>query len=516
VDGVITGAGTGAVTGARDLFLGLDVGTTNVKAVVLDAAGALLSSGSAAVAVHLVGADGVEQDMGEIRGATASALAETVRGCGADAARIAAIGVSAQGGAMQLLARDGSPKGPVIGWQDGRSLPWARRLVARRSTRWFQRRVGAHAISGCPGQIERLRSEGSLGTDTGLGWVGDRIVGWLCGRPAHDATSLSICFLCNPSTGREDPDVLSLLGVTPDRLPDLIDVRERAGGLLPEVAKALGLPPGIPVGPAVHDQYAAAVGCGAVAAGDVMFGAGTAWVLLAMSDRMPRPVEPWSLIGRHPVPGLYGLMVSLGNGGSSFAWARDILGRKAAEEAELDRLISGVPMGSDGLRFRPLLSPVSGVALPPGTAGRLDGIRLHHTAAHVLRSVVEGLACELGWALKDMRSAGVHVSRLVMSGRAAGSTVTPGIVADVLGLPVDTVTQPETSAIGAAILGRSLAEPRSTLAGLAAAMKPAVRRIEPGPGREVGARLLKQYIERFRRGHTVAPDEQRAKRRRTS
>ena len=134
----------------------------------------------------------------------------------------------------------------------------------------------------------------------------------------------------------------------------------------------------------------------------------------------------------------------------------------------------------------------------------------------MLRSVVEGLACELGWALRDMRSAGVHVSRLVMSGRAAGSAVTPGIVADVLGLPVDTVTQPETSAIGAAILGRSLVEPRSTLAGLAAAMKPPVRRIEPGPDREVGARLLQQYLERFRRGHTVAPDGQREKQRRTS
>jgi sugar (pentulose or hexulose) kinase len=488
------------VVSARDLFLGLDVGTTNVKAVVLDASGTLRSGGSAAVPVHLLGTEGVEQDLGEIQDAVASALAEAVRGCGADAPRIAAIGVSSQGGAMQLVGRDGEPKGPVIGWQDGRGRLRGRHLADRRPARWFQRRVGASNITGCPGQVERLRDEGRLEPDTRLGWVGDRIVGWLSGRPAHDATSLSICFLCNPATGREDPDVLALIGIAPDRLPDLIDVREPAGGLLPEVARELGLAAGLPVGPAVHDQYAAAVGCGAVAAGDVMFGAGTAWVLLAMSERMPRPVAPWSLIGRHPVPGLFGLMVSIGNGGSSFAWAREILGLQGLGNAELDALVASAAPGSDGLRFRPLLSPVSGLGWPSGTAGRLDGIRLHHSAAHVLRSVVEGLACELGWALEHMRSAGVRADRLVMSGKAAGSAVTPGIVADVMGLPVDTVTQPETSAIGAAILGRSLVEPHSSLAAMASAMKTRLRRVEPGDGHEVGARLLEQYIRKFRHG----------------
>jgi sugar (pentulose or hexulose) kinase len=485
---------------AKDLFLGLDVGTTNVKAVVLDASGTLHSSGSAAVPVHLLGTDGVEQDMGEIRDAVASALTEAARGCGEDAARIAAIGVSAQGGAIQLVEADGNPKGPVIGWQDARGLVHGKQVLGRRSPRWLQRRIGGQGVTGCPGQVVRLRAEGAIDAETRIGFVGDRIVGWLCGRPAHDGTSLSICFFFNPLTGREDPDVLALVGLTADRLPDLIDVRERAGSLLPEVAKALRLPAGIPVGPAVHDQYAAAIGCGVTSAGDVMFGAGTAWVLLAVSERMPRPVEPWSLIGRHPVPGHYGLMVSLGNGGSSFAWARDTIGLAEAGETELDRLIASVPPGSDGLRFRPLLAPITSVRLPPGTAGRLDGIQLHHSRAHVMRSVVEGLACELGWSLREMRQAGVRVNRLVMSGKAAGSAVTPAIVADVLGVPVDTVTHPATSASGAAILGRALVEPRSALADLASKMKTPVRRIEPGDGGQVGARLLEGYLKEFRIG----------------
>ncbi len=178
---------------------------------------------------------------------------------------------------------------------------------------------------------------------------------WLCGRAAHDATSLSIAYFCDPATGRENPEVLALLGLSKERLPDLLEARERAGGLLSDVARELGIPSGIPVGPAVHDQYAAALGCGATSAGDVMFGAGTAWVLLAMDDRMPRPLSGWSLIGRHPVPGLHGLMVSLGNGGSAFAWARDLLGLKGAGEADLDARIA---RGRAGQR-RPALPPAA-------------------------------------------------------------------------------------------------------------------------------------------------------------
>jgi xylulokinase len=492
VDGM---SGSGSV-----LFLGLDVGTTLVKAVVVDAAGALRASGAAPVPLHLVGPDGVQQDLGEIRAASAAAIADAARGCGADAARIAAVGVSSQGGALQLVAPDGSPKGPVVGWQDGRGRAFGPRAVHGRSARWLARRIGASSGHGCIGQLARLAAEGSLDPSTRIGWVGDRIVGWLCGRPAHDATSLSISYFCDPATGRENPDVMALLGLAKERFPDLLDARERAGGLLPEVARGLGLPAGIPVGPAVHDQYAAAVGCGATSAGDVMFGAGTAWVLLAMDDHIPRPLSGWSLIGRHPVPGLFGLMVSLGNGGSAFAWARDLLGLRGTGEADLDARMAAVAPGSEGLRFRPLLLPVGGGRRNRDVAGRLDGIRLGHGAPAVMRSVLEGLACELTRGLGMMKQAGVRAGRLVMCGRAAASRVTPGIVADVTGLPVDGVTQPETSAIGAAVLARAIVEPGTMLADLAQAMKPAVRRVAPGPGREVGRRLFEEYLASFRRG----------------
>ena len=81
-----------------------------------------------------------------------------------------------------------------------------------------------------------------------------------------------------------------------------------------------------------------------------------------------------------------------------------------------------------------------------------------------------------------------------MCGKAAVSTITPNIIADTTGLPVDCVDVPETSSLGAAVLARALVEPDAGLVELADAMKPPVRRIEPGPGKAEARTRLEEYL----------------------
>ncbi len=213
-----------------------------------------------------------------------------------------------------------------------------------------------------------------------------------------------------------------------------------------------------------------------------MMGAGTAWVLLAVTGRLAAPIAGVALVGRHPVPGLFGQMLSMVNGGSCISWAVRTLGLGAPGIAELDALMARVPPGSEGLRFRPLLSDIGGGGLLPGTTGSLDGLRLGHTAAHIVRSLVEGLACELDRYLRMLAAGGVEVQRLIMCGKAAASTVTPRVIADTTGLPVDCASLAETSSLGAAVLARHMLSPDLPLAALADGMKPPMRRVAPGPG----------------------------------
>ncbi len=478
------------------LFIGLDLGTTNIKAVVVADDGTIVSSGSAPCSIRY-GSDGAaEQDIDDIWQGTRAALSRAAEGAsaaGASPARIRAIGVSSQGGAIQVLDSTGMPAGKVIGWQDSRAARWNEEQTLARGSAWFALRTGYAGCASAIGQVLRLRAEGALPAGFRLGFVGDVVVGRLCGRRAHDATSLSEAALLNPGLGTEDPDVLAVMGMEAGQLPDRLEVRQPAGGLLAEVARECGLPAGIPVGPAVHDQYAAATGCGAVRAGDTMMGAGTAWVLLAVSETLAPPIGGVALVGRHPVEGLFGQMLSMVNGGSCISWAVRTLGLGSPGIHDLDALMARVPPGSEGLRFRPLLSELGGGGLPPGTAGRLDGLRLGHTAAHIVRALVEGLACELDRYLRMLAGAGVGVERLVMCGKAAASEVTPQVIADTTGLPVDCAALPETSSLGAAVFARSMLSPGEPLAALADAMKPPMRRVAPGPGHADARQRSDQY-----------------------
>ncbi len=485
------------------MLLGLDLGTTNVKAVVCGGDGGIIARGSAPCEVRCVGEGGVEQDIEDIWSAAVSAIRGA--GEGADLSAVRAVGVSSQGGALQMLDGAENPVGPVISWLDGRAEPYTRELSEELGRDWFARHIGHGSFRIGAAHLLRFREECPELAEPPhrMAFVGDVIVGWLCGRRAHDATSLSLAMLLNPREGRADPELLRRIGLTEDRLPDLLPATEPAGALTGSAAERTGLSEGIPVSPAAHDQYAAALGSGAVHSGDVMFGAGTAWVLLAVSDEQPTGAGlSAGFTCPHPVEGLNGRMLSMVNGGSSFRWAVQTLGLEDLTGAELDALMGEAPPGCDGLRFRPLLAPGGGLGLPPGAAGGLAGLRLVHTRAHVLRAVVEGLAVELTRHLELLSAQSVAAERLIMCGGAANSSVTPRIVSDATGLPVACIAEGEVSALGGAVLARALVDESRGLADLSEAMRPDDRLFEPGPHRELYCEIFEDYLASLRESET--------------
>ena len=478
------------------MLLGLDLGTTNVKAVVTDFGGRQLGEGSCAVHLFQLGGGGVEQDIEEIWSATLSAVREAVRSV--DASGIKAIGVSSQGGAMQMLDAQGRPSGRVIGWLDQRGAPFDDALGAELGEPWFARRLG-HGRSGLAiGQLLRLREENpaALAAPNRIGFVGDVIVSRLCGRAAHDGTSCSLTLLYNPARRDYDPDLLARLGVSPARLPDLVSAREAAGGLLASFAQETGLRPGIPVSAAIHDQYTAALATGAVRAGTVMVGTGTVWVLLAIGDSLTAPATPDAFVCDHAAEGLWGQLLSLENGGSALSWALDLTGQRGAGGDDIDRLLESAPPGSDGVRCWPLFTALPVAGLAPDTKGRISGLRLSHRPSHVIRAVLEGLAFELRRHIGLLDEAGLPVKRLALSGRAAASRVTPALLAAATGLPLDCAGSRASSTLGAAIVARGLCEPASPLAKLAEEMAPAASHVEPAPG--ASALYQEQFKEYLR------------------
>jgi sugar (pentulose or hexulose) kinase len=476
------------------MFIGLDLGTTNVKALLADEDGGVLARSSQAISVRNLPGNGVEQDIEEIFAAAINALASL--GAKAETSSVEAIGVSSQGGALQLLDRQGNPLGPVISWLDGRAGSFNSAFTEKVGRDWLVRHIGCDRSTVALGQLLRIEHEQpGLLRRSRIAFVGDTIVGRLCGRAAHDATSLSLGMLYNPSQRRADGELLERLGLSESQLPDLVSARQPAGALLEDIARKTTLPAGIPVGPAVHDQYAAAMGVGATAAGAVMFGAGTAWVLLAVGDRLMAPAVPGAFNCTHVIDGLYGQIASMGNGGSAISWAARLMGLQSAGVGAVDDIIRTVSPGSEGLIFWPLLAGYGGAGLADNTPGRLMGLRLHHGQAHVLRSVVEGLCLELGRYLLMLQDASVPVERLLMCGGGAASEITPRIIADITGMELACTTEPDTSALGAAMLARGIAQAKRPLVEISAAMAPSFRTYRPGADSAVYQDSLERYVE---------------------
>jgi len=477
------------------MLLGLDLGTTNIKALVTDFEGRRLGEGARAVQLFHVGDGGVEQDIEEIWQATLAAIKAAVSSV--DAAQIQAIGVSSQGGALQLLDLQGRPVGRVVSWLDERGYSFDEAITKELGHDWFAQRIGHDRSAVGIGQVLRLRKEspGLLAAPNRIGFVGDVIVARLSGRGAHDGTSAALTCLYNPAKRDYDPELLRRLGVTAEQLPNLVSPRESAGGLLPDVARETGLRAGIPVSPAIHDQYTAALALRAVEAGTVMVGAGTAWILLAVGDRWIAPVTEWAFECHHVVDGLWGQIVSLVNGGSAFAWALALTGHGKSEDAEIDRLLESAPPGCDGLQCQPFLTSFAPSGLVPNSHGRFFGLQMSHGPAHVARAVLEGLAFELRRHIDFLRKAGMPVERLVLGGAVAASHISPQILSDVTGLPVECAGGGEGSPLGAAIIARGLIEPATPLAVIAREMAPATRRIEPGPA----AKLYQEQYDRYLR-----------------
>ena len=461
------------------MLLALDLGTTNVKALVTDLTGRPLGEGACPVRVFHLGGGGVEQDIEEIWKASLTAVRQAVRAV--EGSGIQAIGVSSQGGAMQMLDARGLPIGRVISWLDQRGSSFDDALGAELGQEWFAKRVG-HGRSGLAiGQLLRLRQENpkSVAAPNRIGFVGDIIVSRLTGCAAHDGTSCSLTLLYNPALRSYDPEVVERVGVTAAQLPTILLAREPAGGLLPTVANEMGLRMGIPVSPAIHDQYTAALGAGAARSGTVMIGTGTAWVLLASSGRGAVPAAPDAFVCHHAAEGLWGQILSLGNGGSALSWALELTGNRGARSEDIDRLLESAPAGSDGLLCWPFLAALPVAGLLSNTQGRFSGLQLSHGPGHMVRAVLEGLAFELKRHIEVLRGAGLPVERLVLSGGAAASRVTPGMLAAVTQLPLSCAGSRASSTLGAAIIARGMYEPASPLAELAEQMVPAANPVEP-------------------------------------
>ncbi len=442
----------------ESVFLGLDVGTSGVKAVLVSPSGDVRASATTPLSLSTPRPGWAEQD--PVDGWDASVTSIRAVRSQAPGAVVAGVGISGQMHSSVFLDRRGAVVRPALLWCDGRTTDECREI---------ERRVGGEA------RLRDLVSNPAL-----EGFTLPKVL-WLRNNEPEAFKRVATVMLAKDyiryrltgGLATEPSDASATLMYDTARLrwsKEILDAMELSGSLLPEVggssdvlgrvnddgAAACGLSKGTPVVGGGADNACGAAGVGVVAPGEAVASWGTSGTVLAPMGE-PR-VDPALRAHTfcHVVPNMWYLMGVVLSAGGAFAWYRDQMARDLAGDPDADRKLddeaASVPRGAEGMTFLPYLQ---GERTPHRNAlarGAFLGLSLAHTRAHLTRAVIEGVCFALRDSLEILRSLGFSLNEVLFTGGGARSPLVRRMLAEVFGIPVATVNREEGPAYGAALL----------------------------------------------------------------
>ena len=307
---------------AIEAVLGLDVGTTTVKALLVDRTGSVVGSGSSdLIATRSPETGGAEQDLSEIWDAVVTSVRRATRSSDDDIA-VSGISMAAQSGSVCPVGCDNKPCGPVVTWMDSRS--------AQTVNSWSdERHRSVRALSGWhagPGQglatIVWLRTDKPdlFGAAERFASVDDAVGHLLTGNWLTNPSNASGMQLMDVATSGWSDDLLSMAGVESTQLSPIVGTSEQLGGLTPAAGDLLDLNPGLPVFVGGHDQTCAALALGVTEPGVILLSAGTAWVLTTVTMSGDVAGLPTNMnLGPHALTGRWLASTNLGGLGVGLA-----------------------------------------------------------------------------------------------------------------------------------------------------------------------------------------------------
>lgn len=437
-----------------DCFLGLDVGTTAVKALVVDLQGNVHGEASREYAYSQPRPGWVEQNATDWWDCLVDVIIRATQGL---ATPPSALSLSTQGDTMVPVDADGLPMAAARVWMDRRGAQQVARLHERISQeRWTA--ITGSALAEYAGAVTLAwwadEMPDVFASAHRFCMVEDYLVGRLCGSYVIDAPNASRSLLVDLHSRDWSDELLAAVGVGRDRLATVAESGVPAGTLRPKVAELLHLPPETLVVVGAHDQTAGAVGCGAVAPGTVMLATGTAWVLLGASTtpHMGGPLQTYC----HAMPGGIAVLAAYA-GGVILRWARDTFYLDACGDLpDYDRLTEEALEAEGSGRGELVLLPHFYGSGPPWgrryAFGAFAGLRLQHNRGDIILGLLRGVAAQTAAALETMTRAGYEVDALRMIGGGARSEYWAQLVADASGHPVSLPSVTEAAALGAAML----------------------------------------------------------------
>ncbi len=429
------------------LYIGLDIGTTGAKALLVDEKGTALDRGYAGYSLISDGAR-VEQRADDWTECGANAIRQVL--LNRDASQIAAVALSTQGASTVAVDAANRPIGNALTWMDTRAAQEAKELGAALGDEYIYRSTGWRINPALDAaKIMYMKRSGSYGSARRFLSTLEYMNLFLTGNPVCDPTNSCMRQMYNITEGGYDARILDAAGIEQSELPDIVPTGALVGRVTQQASAATGLVKGTPVYNGAHDQYCASLGAASSNIGDLLLSAGTTWVVMGIGDK-PLFTDTYIAPGVHPIPGLYGVMASLVGSGASLQWFKD---RFIGEDFdEINKQVSIRAEKMQDLFFYPYLSGAHYPEWLLDARGTFSGIALEHDKFDFARAIMEAAAFSVRRAVEDFSGNGFSPKTLRVMGGAANSAVWCSLIAAALDIPVEVCDQKEACALGAAII----------------------------------------------------------------
>ena len=458
------------------MYIGVDLGSTNLKAAFYDANLACTAQKSAPVEYIRQG-EFIEFDAQRY----VSSLVEILRQLTAEnPGEVAQIAFTGQAESLVCLDGEGVPVCNAISWMDERSGEECAILEKQFSPELCHRVTGQQAILPTwPATkilwLWRNRPEIFAKTESYM-LVKDYVVYCLTGRKCADMSIATFSFYFDIYQKSYWTPMLDAIGITEAKLPPLVEPGTVVGSLTAEMAAATGLSAATRVNTGTLDHFAGMIGTGNTAPGGMTLSTGTTMVLATMSDGTPDPDCDMALHYGF-LPDTYVMLPVMESGGACLDWFR----RTCMGNLDYDTLNKELLACEDTqLLFLPYLVGTNAPEFDREATGVFFGLRQEHTAAQMAKAVMEGVCFVLRKNCEDILAKGTKISGIVATGGGAKSPVWCQLQADITGLPVEVPAVTEAACLGAVMLAAWRDGQYETLSAAAKDVK-MVRSYAPAP-----------------------------------